>query len=75
MATKKQEIRLNNPSHVRRLLNRTINQLLNDEIEESKSRAIGYLSQILLKSMEVEDLAKRIEELEALVEVERGYTN
>lgn len=56
-----QTMRLQNPHQVRRLLNRTINMLLNEEIE---TRCIGYLASILLKSMEVEDLEGRIRSLE-----------
>lgn len=62
----KQNIRLNNPQQVKRLLNRAINDLLNEDIEVGRAKAIGYLSSILLKAMEVEDLEKRIAELEVL---------
>lgn len=59
-----QDIRLNNPQMVRRLLNRTINQLLKGEIETDKARCIGYLSSVLLKSLEVEEMEQRITEIE-----------
>lgn len=59
-----QNIRLNNPSQVKRLINRTINQLLNGEIETDKARCIGYLGSILLKATEVEEMELRLVELE-----------
>ncbi|ABR47180.1 hypothetical protein Amet_0962 [Alkaliphilus metalliredigens QYMF] len=63
-----QDIRLQNPQQVRRLLNRKINQLLKDEIETGKARCIGYLSSILLKSIEVEELETRILKLEEVAD-------
>ena len=65
-----QNIRLNNPSQVKRLLNRTINQLLNDEIETDKARCIGYLGSILLKATEVEEMELRLTELEGKLKEE-----
>jgi hypothetical protein len=59
-----QDIRLNNPQQVKRLLNRTINDLLKNNIDANKARCIGYLSSILLKSIETEELEKRLEALE-----------
>jgi hypothetical protein len=59
-----QNIRLNNPSQVKRLINRTINQLLNNEIETDKARCIGYLGSILLKATEVEEMELRLVSLE-----------
>jgi hypothetical protein len=59
-----QEIRLNNPQQVKRLLNRAINDLLKDSIDANKARCIGYLSSILLKAIETEELEKRLEALE-----------
>lgn len=62
-----QNIRLNNPSQVKRLINRTINQLLSGEIETDKARCVGYLSTILLKSLEIEELENRLTEIEKQV--------
>ncbi len=59
-----QKIRLNNPAQVRRFLNRTINQLLNGEIKSDDARCVGYLSNILLKSIETEELENRLTEIE-----------
>jgi len=63
-----QAVRLTNSSAVRRLLNRSVNLLLNDEIQTDKARTIGYLCSILLKAMEVEDLEARMAELERQLE-------
>ena len=60
----KNNVRINDADGVRRLLQRTINALLDDEISESKARAIGYLCNITLKSLEVGELEERITELE-----------
>lgn len=59
-----QDIRLNNPQQVKRLLNRAINDLLKDEIDANKARCIGYLSSILLKAIETEEIESRLAELE-----------
>lgn len=63
-----QDIRLNNPAQVKRLVNRTINQLLKGEIETDKARCIGYLASILLKASEVEEMADRMTEIEKQLE-------
>ncbi len=60
----KNNVRINDADGVRRLLQRTINALLDDEITEGKARAIGYLCNITLKSLEVGELDERITELE-----------
>lgn len=62
-----QDIRLNNPQQVKRLINRTINQLLKGEIETDKARCIGYLGSILLKATEVEDMAERMNDIEIMI--------
>lgn len=68
----KNNVRLNNVQGVNRLLQRTINSLIRDEITENKARAIGYLSNILLKGLEIGELSERVEYLEDLVEREVG---
>jgi len=60
-------IRLNSSSSVRRLLARTITELLkndNDKIEIDRARVVGYLSSILLKAIDSEILEARISEIE-----------
>ena len=66
-----QEIRLGNPQSVRRLVQRTINQLLNGEIENDKARVIGYLCTVLLRSQEQEEMADRMTALEKQI-LKRG---
>lgn len=61
---KRRSIRLRSASDVNRLLARIINNLLRNEVEESKAGKIGYLSNIMIKSFEVSDIEKRIAVLE-----------
>lgn len=58
------KIRLNKPKDVQKLLARTVNMLIDDEINEGKSRAIGYLCQIMIKGFETIDLQEQIIELQ-----------
>ncbi len=60
----KNNVRVNSPDGVNRLLQRVINALLDDEITENKARTIGYLCNIILKGLEVGELDERITELE-----------
>ena len=60
----KNNVRVNSPDGVNRLLQRVINALLDDEITENKARTIGYLCNIILKGLEVGELEERITELE-----------
>ena len=52
----KTNIRINDVRGVNRLLQRTINGLIHDEITENKARTIGYLANIMLKGFEIEAL-------------------
>jgi len=63
-----QKIRMDNPRAVQRLLNRTINQLLADEIDCEKARVLGYLCSVLLKANEVEELDDRMSAIEQRLE-------
>lgn len=55
-------IRLNKPQHIKRLINEQINELRQTEMDvETRARAIGYLSNIVLKSMEQGEMAERLE--------------
>ena len=58
------DIRLNKSGGVQRLLARVVNELRRDEISCDKARTIGYLANILLKSIEGIDHEERITELE-----------
>ena len=61
----KRAVKLQSSWDVSRLLARTINQLLREEIPEQRAAKIGYLSNILLRALEQSDLEKRVETLEA----------
>lgn len=50
----RQKFGLTKPADVRRMLASIINQVIVDEMEIHKGKGIGYLAQILLKSMEAE---------------------
>ncbi len=63
----KNEVRVNTPGGVNRLLQRVINALLKGEIKENRARTIGYLCNIILKGIEVNELANRIETLEDIL--------
>lgn len=52
----KNNVRINNARGVNRLLQRVINALIQDQISESKARTIGYLANITLKGLELEEL-------------------
>lgn len=57
-------IRVNTVSGVNKLLQRTINALIQDEITESKARTLGYLANIMLKGLEVGQLEERLNKIE-----------
>lgn len=61
------KLRLNDMKSVNNLLARTINSLIAGNIAEDEARAIGYLANILIKSLEKSDLETRLEELEHLL--------
>lgn len=63
----KNNVRLNSIQGVNRLLQRTINSLIRDEVSENKARVIGYLANILLRGLEIGDLAERVEEIEETI--------
>jgi hypothetical protein len=47
-----------------RLLNKVINDLINDDIEVDKARTLVYAASILAKCYETADMERRLEELE-----------
>lgn len=61
---KRRGIRLNRPCDVKRLLNRSINEVLNGEMDTDTLRAVSYSCQIILKIYEILDIEKRFMELE-----------
>lgn len=58
------KIRLSKPKEVQKLLGRTVNMLIDDEITEGKARSKGYLCQIMLKGFETIDLQDQIIQLQ-----------
>lgn len=64
----KRSVKLKTNYDVSRLLAKTINEVRREEIDLDKAAKIGYLANILLRSLEASDLQKRIEELEKRIE-------
>jgi len=60
----KRAVKLKSTYDVSRLLSKTINQVLRDEMSGEKAGKIGYLSNILIRALEQSQLEKRIESLE-----------
>lgn len=62
-------IRINKPQDVRKMIGRVINILLQDgEMTIDKAKTIATLSNTALKSMELGDLAERMDKIEQLLE-------
>lgn len=62
------KVRINKPQGVRRMLAKVINILLqNVEMTNDKAKTIATLSNTALKSMELGDLAERMEKIEELL--------
>lgn len=68
----KNNVRLNNVQGVNRLLQRTINSLIKDDITENKARVIGYLANILIKGLEIGELSERVSDLEEALKKKVG---
>jgi polyhydroxyalkanoate synthesis regulator phasin len=69
----KNEVRLNRPQDVRRMLSRVINYLLtNGEMTNEKAKAINALSNTTLKSMEMGELQEELEQLKEVVQKLEG---
>lgn len=72
----KNEVRLNRPQDVRRMLSRVINYLLTTgEMTNEKAKAINALSNTALKSMEMGDLQVELEQLKEVVQKTGGGGN
>lgn len=67
------DIRLNKPVHVKRMINQLINDLRkdNDMPKAERARLIGYLANIVLKSIEMGEIVERLEEIEKQMKGER----
>ena len=74
MAPKKKpklrRIHLTKPQHVQRLLSRTINELRFDELSIDKAKAVGYLSQCLIRCFEISMFETRLRDLEQKLNIE-----
>ncbi|MDQ0880958.1 hypothetical protein [Peribacillus sp. V2I11] len=69
----KNEVRLNKPQDVRRMLSRVINYLLiTGEMTNEKAKAINALSNTTLKSMEMGELQEELEQLKEVVQKLEG---
>ncbi|QIZ07632.1 hypothetical protein HFZ78_13545 [Priestia megaterium] len=63
------KIRINKPQDIRRMIAKVINILLQDgEMTIDKAKTIATLSNTALKSMELGDLADRMNKIEELLE-------
>ncbi len=71
---KKYKINLRSFEDVRRLLSSTINELRRGEISESKAKAVGYLTNCIMTSLENIVLEDELRKLEtAMEERNEGY--
>ena len=66
------KIRLDNSRAIQRLLSRTVNMLIADEMAEGKARTIGYLCNIMLNAYDSIDLDKRITAVEEKINKKVG---
>lgn len=65
----KNDVRLNRPQDVRRMLSRVINHLLTTgEMTNEKAKAINALSNTTLKSIEMGELQQELEQLKEVVQ-------
>lgn len=67
----KKGFRLRTTMDISRFLAKVINQLYRNEMEADRAGKLGYLGNILIKSMEQSDLEKRIAALEERID-QRG---
>ena len=57
-------IRINRPIHIRRLLSRSISEVLNNEMQVDTLRANSYSCSIILKVFEVGEIEDRLARIE-----------
>ncbi|MCM3774248.1 MULTISPECIES: hypothetical protein [Priestia] len=70
----KRKTRLNTPQDIRRMLARVINMLLLEnegEMSIDKAKTIATLSNTILKSMELGDLAERLDQIEEVLNTQK----
>ncbi|MGB8658574.1 MAG: hypothetical protein WCE90_12455 [Candidatus Zixiibacteriota bacterium] len=63
-----ENIRITRMGDVIRLLNQTINQVRKGELDHKVANSIAYLSNVLVKTFEGEELQERMEKLEQQVD-------
>ncbi|MGE6833658.1 hypothetical protein ACQKGA_28300 [Priestia megaterium] len=69
----KKDIRISKPQHIRRMLAKVINILLQDgEMTTDKAKTIATLSNTALKSMDLGDLSERLERVEKQIKSQQG---
>jgi hypothetical protein len=61
---RKRNIYVQSAGDVKRLMNNVINELRNGEIDSKSANAIGYLANIILKTIEIEDVVSKVNELD-----------
>ena len=61
---RKRNVYAQNAGDMKRLMNNVINELRNGEIDSKSANAIGYLANIILKTIEVEEVQQRILKME-----------
>lgn len=69
------DMQLATTADVINLLGRTLNQALRGEVDPKVSNAVGYLSGILLRATEQDDLERRLTRLEQAIPTGNGRTN
>jgi hypothetical protein len=66
--TEKTAIRFNDITNVHRFLGRVANELYNENLSVDRAKALGYLCSIMIKSIEIKDVEKRLIDIEKLIE-------
>lgn len=65
---KRYTLRMKTPQDVTNILRRMANSVLNGEVDRSDASTVAYICQTALKSMELGDLANRLERIEKLMD-------
>lgn len=68
MEDKYRTLKLNNPSNVRDSLAKVTRMMLAGEIDIKKCNSFGYMSNLILQSIRIDEQEKAIEELQSQVE-------
>ncbi len=77
MSTKRRKKRLTNARSCRRFLAQIANEVYDGSLEPGTGGKLAYITSIIIKSIEVDEIEKRITELEKLTngKVETYHTN